>query len=412
MLRKIIAVLCICLAETVLLTALWPRPQSGPDAAALNALVRSAELSGGDYSRADAGGLGFSVVGRDGHVLYASGPDLPSDPLTAAAAGNIVLPLQDDLIIVAVNTAGPTVTPFLAAMTPVCVSGALMVAYVFWLEQRIVRPFRNIRHTAEAIAAGHLDFPLRMDRGGIFGPFTESFDLMRSELARAQAAEAQASQDKRDLIAKLSHDLRTPVASIQAVSELGSLTGSEADRGHFSQIAGKAVQLNNLISNLLNAALEEQTGFTIAARPVSAAEIADLLAGADYLHWLAGPVLPCCTVLADPVRLQQIFDNILSNAYKYACGPVTAAGFIQNGELLLEIGDAGPGVGPDELERLPLRGFRGRNADHAPGSGLGLYICRQLIEAMGGELLIANGGGGLEITLALPLAQGSAGSWA
>lgn len=410
MLKKVLVVVLICAAELLVLSVLRPQPESGSDAVALNALVRSIELAEGDYSAADADGYAFTVLSRQGAVLYKSQTDMPEEPLSAAAAGCIVLPFRAGTLIAEQQGSPGDALPqlyYALAAAAVFLSAVVMLVYTFWLERRIVKPFRNIRSTAEAIAAGHLDIPLSMDRGGVFGPFTESFDLMRSELERAQAAEAKAAADKRDLIAKLSHDLRTPIASIQAVSELGALTAGDADRRRFEQIAGKTMQLNVLVSNLLNASLEEQTDYTVTVRPVSSAEIRGLLEGADYRRWLRLAPLPDCSVEADPVRLQQIFDNIFSNAYKYGQSPVLTAGFIQGGELMLEFEDTGGGVGLDEAASLHLRYFRGRNAGDAQGAGLGLYICDQLLRAMRGELLIRNGGLGLQVSVIVPLAHGS-----
>lgn len=408
MLKKMLAVALICAAELLILLALRPGTPQATDAPALNALIHAAEAAGGDYRTVPAEDYDFTILSPAGHVLYASAPDLPKEPLAAAAAGRIVLPLGEDMIIIERRQGRDEIRMqqyFSVAVFSVVISAAVMLLCIFWLERRIVRPFRNLQGTAEEIAAGNLGFSLAMDRGGIFGPFTESFDLMRSELAAAQTAAARAAADKQDLIARLSHDLRTPVASIQAVSEIGALTSEPAARRRFEQIAAKTMQLNVLVSNLLNASLEEQTELQVTLRKMPEAEICSLLDGADYQNWMEAAGLPSCAVAADPVRLQQIFDNIFANAYKYGAAPVKAQGFLQDGELLLEIEDAGGGVAGDETASLHLRCYRGTNAGEAPGAGLGLYICDQLLRAMGGELLIRNGQHGLLVTVALPLAR-------
>ena len=75
---------------------------------------------------------------------------------------------------------------------------------------------------AERIADGNLDIPLKMDRQNLFGAFTESFDIMRTELKKSRIAEANANESKKELVAKLSHDIKTPIASIKAASEVGA----------------------------------------------------------------------------------------------------------------------------------------------------------------------------------------------
>ena len=97
-----------------------------------------------------------------------------------------------------------------------------------------------------------------MDRQNIFGAFSESFDLMREELKIARLHEQQANQSKKELVAKLSHDIKTPVASIQAVSELMSVTStSSKEKQQLQIIHDKANQINQLISDLFHASLEE-----------------------------------------------------------------------------------------------------------------------------------------------------------
>lgn len=108
------------------------------------------------------------------------------------------------------------------------------------------------------MAAGNLDVPLEMDKQNIFGPFTESFDLMRSELKRSKKNEYLANQSKKELVASLSHDIKTPVASIQAITELMLVQQTdEAVRKSLTTINDKAKQITALVTDLFHASLEE-----------------------------------------------------------------------------------------------------------------------------------------------------------
>ena len=82
---------------------------------------------------------------------------------------------------------------------------------------------------------------------------------------------------------------------------------------------------------------------------------------------------------------------------------MTVSGYLQDGDLLLELEDAGNGVPVDEVNSLHLKYFRGSNAEKAPGAGLGLYICSELLCAMQGELLVRNGAAGIAVSVILPL---------
>lgn len=415
MLKRALCILIIFAAQLLLLLGVWPHHEPGQYTAALNAAVHVVERGSSDYARLARELQGMSVLLLDaaGNVLYSSG-GIPPDPVAGVGAGYSALPVQlanAQGILVVRN---PEVDAVKAAedkfailsVISVITSAALMLGCLLWLDRAIVRPFRNVKNVAEEIARGNLDVPLSMDRGGTFGAFTESFDLMRTKLAFSQAAEAKALEDKKELIAKLSHDIRTPIASIQAVSELGMLTSDCAAAERFSQICDKTLQMNQLVSNLLHAAIQEQTTLTVTLRCVSADEVKELLRGSDYQQWmdLIEP-LPDCAVLADPVRLQQMFDNIFINAYKYGSAPVAVRGCVQDGAFLLELEDAGGGVPEDEAPRLHTKYFRGSNAKNAQGGGLGLYICSELLGAMNGELIVRNGDRGLDVSMILPLCR-------
>lgn len=124
-----------------------------------------------------------------------------------------------------------------AMLLQFCICGGCF----FYLQRAIIKPFGKMKRFAQRIAGGNLDIPLEMDRRNLFGAFTESFDLMRSELKKARMAEARANASKKELVAKLSHDIKTPVASIKAASEVGAaLSADEKIRENYGQIIQKA----------------------------------------------------------------------------------------------------------------------------------------------------------------------------
>ncbi|MBO7339104.1 MAG: HAMP domain-containing histidine kinase, partial [Lachnospiraceae bacterium] len=102
---------------------------------------------------------------------------------------------------------------------------ALLVGYAFlgFVYLYMLKPLKEMEAFAEEIAKGNLDVPLPMRRFSVFESFTESFDLMREELAAAKEREREAEKAKREMVAELSHDLKTPVATIQATCEVMDL---------------------------------------------------------------------------------------------------------------------------------------------------------------------------------------------
>lgn len=281
---------------------------------------------------------------------------------------------------------------------------AVCGAYVIYLRQTIIRPFHRLKGFAQRVAGGDLDIPLEMDRRNIFGAFTESFDIMRSELKKARAAEAAANVSKKELVAKLSHDIRTPVASIKAVSEVGAaLANDEKSKDNYMGIIRKADQIDSLITNLFTATLEELDQLTVMPEDMESWELQALLENADYLHQAEMPLVPECVLFADKLRLQQVFDNIFVNSYKYAGTKIQATIRQEHGRLAVSVEDQGGGVSSEELPLLKEKFRRGSNAGHIEGAGLGLYLSDHFMKEMRGELMIENGSSGLKVTAVISL---------
>ncbi|HBU12385.1 MAG TPA: sensor histidine kinase [Clostridiales bacterium] len=274
-----------------------------------------------------------------------------------------------------------------------------------YCEKRILAPFRKLQGFARDIAAGNLDLPLAMDRQGIFGAFTESFDLMREELKSARENERSADRSKKELVASLSHDIKTPVASIKAAVEFMLVTQrGEKDKRQLLRIGEKAEQINTLITNMFHATLEDLQELGVSVAEVESTVIPRLIRSADYRGLIRPFEIQSCIVLADAVRLQQIFDNIIGNAYKYAGTELEVHSVIDGQDLIIEVMDFGPGVPDDELPLVPVKFYRGKNAAEQSGYGLGLYIAGSLLSRMSGGIHCENRADGFSVILSLRLA--------
>ena len=358
-------------------------------------------------------GLDYVVIDRDGGVLYRTGEGLSESINAAVAHRDTILDIRADgtavgKIIILNDSEGnlrmrkqATVLFAAAAIVVQCI---VCAGYGHYLNRRVIRPFRKLERFAERVAGGNLDLPLEMDRRNIFGAFTESFDLMRSELKKARRAEAEANAAKKELVAKLSHDIKTPVASIKAASEVGAaLAQEEKVRENYMQIIRKADQLDGLISNLFSAALEELRQLPVTPGDMESRELGELLENADYLHRAAVSAVPDCILYADRLRLQQVFDNLFANSYKYAGTGIVVTFYREENRLAVCVEDRGGGVGEEELPFLKEKYMRGRNAEGLEGAGLGLFISDFFLREMQGELLLENGKEGLKATVFVPL---------
>lgn len=263
----------------------------------------------------------------------------------------------------------------------------LLAGYWLYLRRTLFLPFTKLQKFAIRVAGGDLEFPLEMDRNHAFGAFTESFDLMREELKKARLQELAANQSKKELVAKLSHDIKTPVASIQAVSELMSVTTtSSKEKQQLTIIQEKANQIDRLITDLFHATLEELQELAVNPKQQESNHLKMLLEQADYQHHAQIEKIPECLLWYDEQRLQQVFDNVVANSYKYANRSILIRFSFEEKYLLIDLQDQGNSIQTEELPRLFEKYYRGKNGDQKSGAGLGLYISRYFIEQMGGYM--------------------------
>ena len=114
-------------------------------------------------------------------------------------------------------------------------------------------------------------------------------------------------------------------------------------------------------------------------------------------------IFPICLLYADKLRLQQVFDNIFNNSYKYANTKIDITICRDNNCLVVGIEDYGGGVSMEELPLLKEKFKRGSNIRDIEGAGLGLYISDYFLKEMYGELVIENGQNGLKVTVIISL---------
>ena len=395
-------------AELAILVLFIPNQTEGAqDTVAVNEVVQTVQRDWDSLgAHINETGFDYVVLGADGTVLYRTRPGLSESVNAAIAHKDTILDVEADgtpvgkLIItnddVRMLRSEKQAIIFAVAAAMILQIG-ICVGYFCYLRRMMVRPFRKLERFAQRVAGGNLDIPLEMDRHNLFGAFTESFDLMRAELKKARLAEAKANAAKTELGAKLSHDITTPVASIKAASEVGAaLAVDDKGRENYRQIIQKADQINTLVTDLFSATLEELHELSVTPSDLESGEVRALLENADYLHRAALPDIPDCVLLADKLRLQQVFDNLFSNSYKYAGTEIAVATGMEDGFLTICVEDRGGGVPGAELPHLKEKFKRGSTAGGIEGAGLGLYISDYCMKEMGGRLVLENGASGLK----------------
>ncbi len=271
-------------------------------------------------------------------------------------------------------------------------AGYLLLIFIYL---RFIRPFDKLGRFAGEVAKGNLDLPLPMERHNFFGAFTESFDLMREELKSAREKEYQANVSKKELVAELSHDIKTPVAAIKATCEVMEIKEKNPETlEKVKVIEAKADTIDRLIGNMFHATMEELQMLKVEPTEESSKVIPEMF---EQLRFY-GDIrmqneIPECLLYMDKLRLTQVIDNIVNNSFKYAKTRVDVSFVEKENGIIIEIRDTGAGVPAEELVLITEKYYRGSNAKGATGSGLGLYLASSFMEQMKGSMECHNDDG-------------------
>jgi len=400
---------------TVFILYILPKTENEQDTVAVNEVVQTVQDNWKHLdSLTNPTALDYVVIDLEGTVLYKTKSGLSEnlnmairhkdtilDVRANGAAGKLIIYNNDKLIYQSEKQ-----TVIFAFIAVIFLQFVICAGFFFYMRRAIIQPFHKLKQFAKRVASGNLDIPLEMDRQNVFGAFTESFDIMRCELKKAKIAEAKANESKKELVAKLSHDIKTPIASIKAASEVGvALSSDKKNRENYGQIIQKADQINTLVTNLFSATLEELQELPVTPSILKSGELQTLLENADYLHRAVIPSVPDCLLFADRLRLQQVFDNVFANSYKYANTPIDVTILTKERCLTVIIEDYGGGIDEAELPFIKEKFRRGSNTKNIEGAGLGLYIADYCMREMKGRLDVENGSAGLRVTIAIALGE-------
>ena len=354
-------------------------------------------------------GISYEVMDNDGRILVRTETGMPEDLGRATSERYTIRDIKVDGEVVGkllisndfTSMRSETQKNYERRFIIVALAEALLIAlFLLWVYRNIIKPFEDLKEFASDIASGDLDKPLKMDRGNIFGSFTESFDIMRTELSEAKQKEYEAQRSKMELVSQLSHDIKTPVASIKALGELLEAQSTDPKtKERLGSIVTKADNIDAMVSDLFTETLTELNELNVETSEQESRILEGIIKDADHMDLVTGRNVEECIIMCDPLRVTQVVNNIIFNSYKYAGTAIHLESHIEDDYLVVSFTDEGGGVSNDEIPMITKRFRRGENAKGKPGSGLGLAIAYELMEKMGGDLEVANADKGLRVRL-------------
>lgn len=282
----------------------------------------------------------------------------------------------------------------------VCI--VVLGAVFLYLYFAIIKPFEKLKDFAERIAEGNFDLPLNYGRSNYFGAFTWAFDSMRKEITKARACEKEAAENNKTVIATLSHDIKTPIASIRAYAEglEANMDGTaEKRQKYLSVIMSKCDEVSKLTDDLFLHSVSDLDRLKITPERIELTEffekaVKEIGAERGDVHYEKPDFK--AVVLIDKNRLMQLTENLINNSRKYAESDIDI--FLSKSEDIVRIHfrDYGNGIPDEDMPFIYGKFYRGKNCGDKQGSGLGLYIVKYIAEKSGGKVMLCNHSDGLE----------------
>jgi two-component system, OmpR family, sensor histidine kinase BaeS len=298
-------------------------------------------------------------------------------------------------------------TALLRAIAGIAGLAALLALVVgLWVSRRITRPVGRLISVTRAMASG--------DRSARAGEINAPGELRELATAFDDMADTLDYEDRirRDLVASVAHELRTPVAVLQAGHEALLDGVTEPSPDELGSLRDEVLRLARMVDALQTMAAADAAVLQLTREPRDLADIAGSAADSLARRFETAEVvldrqLAPAPVLADERWMHQVVTNLLGNALKFtpAGGTVTIRTRQDGPQGVLEVADTGVGIPADELPRIFDRFWRGQSARQTSGSGIGLAVAAELTWAHGGTLAAASQPGeGTRLILTLPLA--------
>jgi signal transduction histidine kinase len=373
-------------------------------------LVLSAALFG--VPRTDLPGVALLLLGAGGGVGLAA--LLLLRPVVLARLGGVRGHLVGAGLVGSLLLLGMVLTGaramFISAhdrsllLTMLLFASLLAVGFSLYGAAPLARRVEQLRRGTAQLAGGDLGAKVPIEGHDELAALAADFNLMAQDLAETSAREKEAERARRDLIAAVSHDLRTPLASTRALIEAvadGVVEDPEKQARYLASARSELEKLGRLVDDLFELSRIDAGALRLNLEEASLRDlISDTLSGFRHQAERKGVSLVgevsdgVDPVLANPPRLQRVLYNLVSNALRHtpADGTIVLRAEPGEGMVRVEVSDTGEGIVPEDLSRVFERSFRGERSrtriEAGDGAGLGLAIARGLIEAHGGEMSV------------------------
>lgn len=410
------------------------RQEQNQAASAVASAVRDAYQTAGSWSDAHLRAPAALAANSQATltIIDAGGDSVAIPPVVGASPPRVLLgPVRRSAVVVNGRKVGTTYVHFYRASLPTAETnlgdalvrtvlagaglGALLaLAVAIVLSRWITRPVIALTEAVRAMDAG--DRSARVGRpkgGGELAELSTAFDKMADTIAHEEEL-------RRAVVSDVAHELRTPLAILQASTESLSEGTMEVTPESLSSLHEEVLRLHGMVEDLETLASAEAATLRMDRQVVDLSEVGAQIVAALRPAYRSRGVelvadLTSAEALVDPTRVAQILGNLASNALKFTDpkGTVTVSVRSDAQGAVLEVSDTGRGIPADELPHVFERFWRGKQVGRVAGSGIGLAVVDTLVEAHGGSVEVTSspsGGTCFKVHLPRPPGQASRGA--
>ena len=272
----------------------------------------------------------------------------------------------------------------------------LFTAVLLYIKYAILAPFERLSSLPYELSKGNLTTPIKETKNRFFGKFLWGIDILRENIEQQKQRELEMQKEKKTLLLSLSHDIKTPLSAIKLYSAaLSKNLYPDAETQHkiAENINEKADEIERYVSQIITASREDFLSLEVNVGEFYLSEIVEKITGyySEKLALIKTDFIvgkyKNCLLSGDLSRSVEVLQNIMENALKYGDGRRVELIFPEDDECVqIALRNSGCTLSRDDLPHIFESFWRGANAENIRGSGLGLYICRQLMHKMNGEI--------------------------
>lgn len=291
----------------------------------------------------------------------------------------------------------------------IALSGAALILVLIYLKEKLIKPFLVLRDMPYELSKGRLGGEIKENKDRFFGKFVWGISMLKDHLKVSQMQTLKLEKEKKMLLLSISHDIKTPLNSIKLYAKAlkeGIYDTEQERRKAAGQIENLSSEIEAFVKEIVKTSSQEIMSIQVEDSEFYIKDLVDMIR--QYY-------VPKCSLMMtefdvgsfDNKLLKgsidsafEVVENVMENAFKYGDGKRIEISFYEEeGCQLMKIKNTGGPVKEEEMPHLFDSFFRGSNADGKEGNGLGLYICREIMRKMGGDIFAVREKDGMSLHL-------------